>query len=509
MTDSNPNQQTSQSVQPKGESGGFAKDVIKLTSGTTLAQALTLLAAPIFYRIFPPEAYGTAAVFTSITSIIGIISSLRYEFAIVLPEKDEDAANVFAVSLAAVVAVTVGSGLVLMLLAPYMLAWLNAPDLKPYLWLVPLNILVTGGFRALTHWNTRTRQFGRLSIARVFGAVMVIALQAVVILFGAIHAGGVILASIGGLAISAVVLGLQIWRDDSHLFISSIRWRSMIDSLVRYRKFPLIDSWGGFLNNLSWQLPPLLLSALFSSVAAGYYSLAYRLIHLPMSLIGASIAQIFFQRASAASNDRDTLIHTVKSVFERLTALGLLPSILITLVGPELFVFVFGENWLESGKYVQILGIWMFFWFISSPLSTIFTIKERQELSLLLHIVILGTRAISLLIGGYYGNVYLALLLFSGSGVLVYGGLAFWNMYLTGISWKYMFTTIIKFCLYSVPIAIILLVLKFGFHSPSWLIFVASGIATVVYYLWLLRKDEILWGFFNRQLSHFSFRRAN
>ena len=46
----------------------------------------------------------------------------------------------------------------------------------------------------------------------------------------------------------------------------------MLANLKRYRKFPLIDSWSSFINNLSWQLPSLMLLYFFSETVVGYYS---------------------------------------------------------------------------------------------------------------------------------------------------------------------------------------------------------------------------------------------
>ena len=52
----------------------FGKDVLKLVSGTAVAQVLSILAAPILTRLYAPEAFGVLALFVSITSIINVIA---------------------------------------------------------------------------------------------------------------------------------------------------------------------------------------------------------------------------------------------------------------------------------------------------------------------------------------------------------------------------------------------------------------------------------------------------
>jgi O-antigen/teichoic acid export membrane protein len=122
--------------------------------------------------------------------------------------------------------------------------------------------------------------------------------------------GTMIGVSVGGQAIAATVLGGQAWWNDRRLFLQSIRWRGIWFGIKRFRKFPLIDIWGALLNNISWQLPVLLLAVFFSQTLVGFYALAFRLIHLPMSLIGASLGKVFFQRASESKGASTKLAKT-------------------------------------------------------------------------------------------------------------------------------------------------------------------------------------------------------
>ncbi len=48
---------------------------------------------------------------------------------------------------------------------------LNSSELRKYLWMVPLAVFINGLFLALNYWNSRTKHYGRLSIARVVSSV--------------------------------------------------------------------------------------------------------------------------------------------------------------------------------------------------------------------------------------------------------------------------------------------------------------------------------------------------
>ena len=120
-------------------------------SGAVLAQALGVLAMLIVTRLFAPEAFGVAAVFSSMAGIVGVVACLRYEIAIMLPESSEEAANILGVSLLSVILMTFLTILIVWLGGEQIIRLLHAPQLKHYLWLVPIAIFFQGIFLALNY----------------------------------------------------------------------------------------------------------------------------------------------------------------------------------------------------------------------------------------------------------------------------------------------------------------------------------------------------------------------
>ena len=76
----------------------FFRNALTLISGTTIAQFVAILLTPILSRIYSTEDFGELSLFMSITGILSVVSTMRYEMAVILPEKDEDAVNVMALS---------------------------------------------------------------------------------------------------------------------------------------------------------------------------------------------------------------------------------------------------------------------------------------------------------------------------------------------------------------------------------------------------------------------------
>lgn len=475
---------------PKPKKTSFAGDVLKLVSGTTFAQALAVLAAPVLTRLFAPEAFGVQTLFLSMVSIVTVIACLRYELAIMLPESDEEAANLVGASLLFVTVISLLAGLALWAGGASLAALLNMPQIEPYLWLIPPSIFLSGVFLALNYWNTRSKRFGRLSIARISSSSITTGTQLGAGFAGLAQAGSLIGAHVLGSLVSTAVLAGQIWRDDQGLFRSALRWERMAEGIRRYRKFPIFSTWTAFLNNLSWQLPAFLLAAYFSPAVVGYYALGTRLLRLPMSLVGGAIAQVFFQRAAEAKND-GTLGLVVESVFRRLVMLGMFPLLLLALLGRDVFVVVFGEAWAEAGVYTQLLSLWMFLWFLSSPLSTLFSVLEMQEFGLKVNLVNFALRFGALWIGGAAGDARLAVLLFGLSGVLVYGYLNLAIMLAAQVPLGRIGRVLGAGLLAFAPAGAGLLLLRSLGLDPAWLVGLA-GLALLGYYAWALRSDPEL-----------------
>ena len=84
---------------------------------------------------------------------------MPYELAILLPKTNEEVADLPGLCGVASALTAFGGDALLSLL--------RAPGLEPYLILVPPIVFISGVFLALNYWNSRTKHFGRLSVARV------------------------------------------------------------------------------------------------------------------------------------------------------------------------------------------------------------------------------------------------------------------------------------------------------------------------------------------------------
>lgn len=462
----------------------FARGVSVLVGGTAGAQLLTVLAAPLLTRLYTPEDFGLLAVYASLLALINVISSLRYELAIPLPEDDAEAANVAALSLILVGLSTLLSGVLVWLLGPDIAEMLGVPALAGYFWLLPVGVLLGGAYTVFNYWSVRTKRFTTIASTRLRQA-----LTSIVIQLAAFKLGGIALlyAQVAGQSVGTTSLGRPALASTGFRQVS---WRGIAKAAGRYRRFPIFSTWEGFFNVSSHQLGPIGITVLFSVASTGIYALAHRVLSLPMSLIGGAIGQVFFASASAA-NRNGKLGSVVSHLHAKLAHVGLPAALLLMLVGPDLFGAIFGKDWRQAGEFGRYMAPWLYLQFISSPLSTVFCVTEQQLQGMSWQAILLGSRVIAILAGGLWlKNIEVTIILFSLASALSYLILILWIARLSGCP----LILIAKSTLHAVAIALgcvfpIILYSMTGFtDSNSWIYALGlSAFLIMLRYMYMLR----------------------
>ena len=460
--------------------GGFARNVVTLMTGTTFAQVLLILVAPILTRLYTPADYGVFNLFTSISSIIAVIACLRYEGAIVLPEKDKDAANVLTLCITICISIAIFILVIVALFSKSIADLLNAPSLSFWLWFMPLSIIVSGLFMALNYWSTRRKQFKRLAVRQVTNSTVTAITQISVGATLHIGPGGLIGGSLIGQLAATGRLAWQIYKDEGKQIVSFINKRSMKHVLSRYKNFPLYDSWSALLNTSSNLLPALLLAYFFNPVIVGLYALGNRVLAAPMGVIGNAVSQVFFPRAVEARRAGE-LDYVALKMFNNLLSIGFVPILLIAIVAPDLFRIVFGSEWIVAGEYVRWLSAFMLLAFISSPISSIYSVMERQREGLIIYLFVFIIRLTALIIGGMKGDALLTVALFGISEAAFRLFNCCYILHMAGVPVSDTIGSFIKQFLYTAPYALIPL-LSWQLSHDS-VVFVLSAIGAGILFL--------------------------
>ena len=394
----------------------FRANVLTIMTGTSLAQAIPLLVSPILTRCYSPDDFGAFAVFMAVVSSVGVLSTGRYELAIMLPENDDDAFNLLTLSIIVSFFVCVIALLVVIVFHNDIALFMKVS--KKWLYLIPLFLFFMGVYQAVTVWLNRRGHYGILAKNRVYQGIAT-ALMSVGMGFSHIGSSGLIAGSLAGQVIATGEICRNVWNDTKGK-LNILSKDSIINLAKRYKDFPKYDILSAFLNILANQIPVFLFSSYFGVVTVGFYALTVRVVKAPSSLISNSILEAFKQRASSDFNKygncHDIYLKTLKS----LVLLAILPTALLLFASPILFSVIFGKQWVVAGEYAQIMSVMFFFGFISSPLSYVFFIAEKQLYNLIWQTFLIVFSVASILLGAYLKNVKVALVIYSVSYSILY-----------------------------------------------------------------------------------------
>ncbi|MCF8404800.1 MAG: lipopolysaccharide biosynthesis protein [Bacteroidales bacterium] len=359
----------------------FTKNLLTLVSGTSIAQLLPILIAPVLTRIYTPDDFGLLALFMSIATILGTVANLRYELAILLPKEDTKAINVLALGVSISLALSILSLLIIILFQSFILQLLEEPRLRGWIYLVPLVVLLIGMYNTLNYYSTRIKKYKDIALSKIFKSVTMVAVQ---LGLGLVKYGfgGLII----GYAASHLFGNMQLLKNvlrEKNL-IREITKTEMKQQAIRYKRFPQYTFPASLANQLANELANIFISIIYSVTTLGFYSLAIRMLAVPSSFVGTSIGQLYMQEATEEKHRTGAAVETFKSTLRKLVLMGLPFFLLIFIFAEDVFAFVFSEEWRIAGTYARYLIPLLFVRFVVSPVSINLSIFEKQPLSLIL-----------------------------------------------------------------------------------------------------------------------------
>lgn len=373
---------------------------LTLLAGGALAQLLPLLLGPWITRLYSPIEFGHFSLVWTVATNVAVVGCARYEFALPLEKDADQAARLMALCLRVLGAVTLASVLIGW-------AWATWQDLDLALWL-GLAVLAGALAQAMTLWATRASAFNALAAARLvqYGGASLLQVALGLAAFGAV-----------GLLLGPILAGLA-----AALWLATVArpvngWRSVLRQdraglmalARRHKDFPLLNTPHAFAGALQDSVALLLLASLAGDASAGYWALALRYLKAPAGLVGGALSQTLYPRLVAARSPEEAL-RLVRQAMAALAAFAVPLATVLTVWGPDLFSWAFGERWQDAGELARALAPYVAVHFIASPLAVTTMAWQAQgwalRLALVGQVAFVGGLGIGLLQGGLIGAAW-------------------------------------------------------------------------------------------------------
>jgi len=358
------------------------KNISVLLSGTILAQILGVVLTPILTRLYSPADFGIYQMFLTTTSVVAALFALRYEVAIVLPNENSEFGQLLGL-ITKVFSINAIVLLIVLYFFPYILSSSGFSKLVEFRPIVYITVLLLSLQLILSQIFTRKKMFLFAAQSKILFIIVrfIISLIFFVVLK---NVWGLLIGFATGHLIVNTFNVYRLFKNDA----INIDFNNSFFVLKKYSDFPLNNSLATILNIIIVQIPVIFLAKYFSEELLGQFSLAFRMMMLPVSMINASVSNVFLKKITELKNSGcDVFKFLMKSMV--FLSCGLPMFLFVFFKGNWLFGVIFGQNWSMAGRISSILTPYLYLSFITSPLSVVFIIFKRNRVFSMINIFFL------------------------------------------------------------------------------------------------------------------------
>lgn len=380
----------------------FSRNVFTLLTGTSIAQAIPLLASPIISRLYTPGDFAVLALYLSIYNLIQIIVTGRYELAMVLPKKDSEAINIAGISLLITGIVSVLALIVLYPLNVQLGIWLKNVELSKWVFLIPFAVFITGLFRTFNFWLIRKTNYKKIATSKISRSITNVGVS---IGFGKyfVKQNGLILGQFFGDFILMLSLLPKFLKDfkklKKHITVLELK-----NAVKKNKDFPIYNTMHAFSDQFKESGIIAVISYFFLDKTLGLYSFGLRYTKAPISLLTQSFTQVTFQKMSGIKANGDALMPFVSKLIKKLSVISIALFLGIFFLIEILIAFIFGEEWRIAGSYVKILAPYLSLNFITSVISFLPIVLAKQKQFFVLGLFNNLITTLVVLLAAYFSN---------------------------------------------------------------------------------------------------------
>ena len=384
-------------------------------TGTTIAQAIPIAISPILTRIYTPEDFGVFALYMAIAAIISVVSTGRYEMAIMLPKRNEDVNAIVKLILILLSSISIFVFFVVFIFNQEITNLFENQEISNWLYFLPISIFLVGIYQVFNYLLIREKSFKRLAKNKVIVSTTNASTQLAIGL-STTSSMGLLFGNLTGYIISLFFI-IRSKIVNKYFDFKGLPIKHVANE---YKNFPKFDVPSVLLNVVANQVPLFALGKYFGLGVLGFYSLMYKVLMMPINLLSNTILDVFKQRATEDYNKYGNCQDIYVKTLKKLILLGIIPFSVLGIFAPDIFAFVFGEKWKVAGEFAQIMTPMFFLNFVVNPLSYTFFIVQKQKLNMIGQFLLLCLTLISIYFGIKFDNEYTIVIAFSISYSIIY-----------------------------------------------------------------------------------------
>jgi O-antigen/teichoic acid export membrane protein len=413
--------QTAKALEKTPRLSNLRKAVGRLAVGKLSAICLGMIATPLLTHLYSPENFGTLAILTTCVTVLSPSATLSYVRAIPLASTTTERRDLVALCFVILLLTTFVLSVAVLSGRTWLADVYAMPELTTVLFLFPVMFFIAGAEQVTSMLLNCQRQYGTLAVRDVIttaGSVVLGLLAGITL--DSLRSEGLLLSAVGGAFLGCVYSGAKAITSAVRDAETPLTFQRIRAVARHHRDFPLVANWGTTLSPITQGLPSLLLGLFFPLQVVGFYSMANRLVTMPMTLFSAASSKAYYvESADEILAGRSARVPTL-DLLTMLSTWTTFPLFLSALLAPPVFALLLGEPWRVAGVYCQILTPWIVVAALASPLTGLYAVKQQLHEFFMMQLLFLIGRAAAILLGGMVFRAAIpTLILFSLVGVAV------------------------------------------------------------------------------------------
>lgn len=396
------------------KSDGLIKNISAVFTANLGAQAITLITIPLIARIFPPLEYGKLTTIWALAVLFGAVSCLKYEETIIL-EKDDETANILA------------SNCVLISVIVALCTWLLITGFETFIndsyfktnsapLMISIGVLFFGLTKTYNSLAVKGGMFKLFSASLLLGASFSAIWKILIGHLVSADADILLIGNILGLLVPVALLKFN-FDKKKKLSNRSISLKDRLNTLNHYLDFPTMQAPNAIMNAVQQQAPIIILASYYDSNLIGFYGLAIAVIMRPLNALTSAISKVYLKRVvdrNADSHYRDLI-----KITSLLAALSILPFGILGAYGSDIFIFLLGDPWRNSGYIASLLAPWFFIITLKSPITQVLIARRELRFILSFNVTYMLVRIIGIFGAiAIFKDFYFVLITFSMIGLI-------------------------------------------------------------------------------------------
>lgn len=350
------------------------KNVFKISSGTVAGQLCSIVSLPFITRIYGADIVGVWAIVTSVSGIVNTISDIGLTNSLMVCKEKEVESQYRAISALNVVICLLCAPLVALYCA------LLAYDTVLMVTIVSCTLIysITLQQVSINYMLLNRRQAYGVLMKNPFINQLVAAMASIALGIAGFISWGYFTGMIAGQVVTLCHMRRKVAIPYRRVSIAYFR-----SLLSREREFIFCQMPSNIAYQVRSQLPTLIIGSLFGTTVLGNFSIAQKLLNIPVTFIGQAVGNVFYQRIASMKENISFVARFVQRNMRRTMVAAVVPMAFLIALGDPIISLVFGEGYDLGGGMVGVIGFQSLFSFLTASIKGIDIVLGKQRYSML------------------------------------------------------------------------------------------------------------------------------